>query len=31
VSPALIHKLRSQTPVDFRPRDEAESLDFPRP
>jgi DNA invertase Pin-like site-specific DNA recombinase len=31
VSPALIHKLRSQTPVDFRPRDGAETQGFPPP
>jgi DNA invertase Pin-like site-specific DNA recombinase len=31
VSPALVHKLRSQTPVDFRPQDETETQDFPRP
>jgi DNA invertase Pin-like site-specific DNA recombinase len=31
VSPALIHRVRLQTPVDFRPRDGAETQDFPRP
>jgi DNA invertase Pin-like site-specific DNA recombinase len=31
VSPALVHKLRSQTPVDFRPGHEAETQDFPQP
>ena len=28
VSPALVHKLRSQTPGDFRLQDEAETQDF---
>ena len=31
VSPALIHKLRSQTPVDFRPQHGPETQDFDRP
>jgi DNA invertase Pin-like site-specific DNA recombinase len=31
VSPALVHKLRSQTPVDFRPQHGPETQDFDRP